>query len=121
MFGMGQKKSRLMNRMESDLSGNNPYKWSYMARSYVNDPLAINLTTGHTMLVFDNAELNTYIQAKKPLSLEFVEGKLYILTKLNDFFTKLYETGNQPQPKYLLKTIEVLIEEAMFEKEEANN
>lgn len=121
MYRLFEKKNRVRNRMESDLSGNNAYKWSYMARSYVEDPLAINLTTGHTMLVFDNVELNKYIQEKKPLSLEFVEGKLYILTKLNDFFTKLYETGNQPQPKYLLKTIEVLIEEAMFEKEEAKN
>lgn len=105
--------------MNSDLSGNNPYNWSYIARSYVDDPLAVNLTTGHTMLAFDNEELNIYIQAKKPLSKEFVEGKLYVLTKLNTFFTKLYETGNQPQPKYLLKTLEVLIDEAMFEKEGA--
>ena len=104
----------------SDLSGNNPYNWTFFHRGYVGDPLHINLTTGHTMLTFDSPDQDTFLDGHKPYSKDFIDGQIYMLSKFSDFFTKIYEAGHQPNPKYLLKALEFLSAELAFEREEAN-
>jgi hypothetical protein len=102
-----------------DLSGNmsNPYTWQFFSREYVDDPLAINITTGHTMLSFNNQEFTEYLESKKPYSRDFLEGQVFILQKCIDFFQKIYERGYQPNPKYLLKSLDMLMGEVTFEME----
>lgn len=102
-----------------DLSGNQNYNWTFFARQYINDPLAINFTTGHTMLTFDNKERQKFLDAKKPHSTDFVDGQIYMLGKFSEFFDAIYKTGHQPHPKYLLKTIEFLSQELEFKRVEA--
>lgn len=103
----------------SDISGNNPYHWTFFYREYINDPLHINLTTGHTMLTFDSPEQHSFSEQHKPFSKDFIDGQIYMLSKFSGFFEKIYETGNQPNPKYLLKSMEFLSSELAFEREEA--
>lgn len=105
--------------MASDLSGANPYEWSFFAREYTNDPLAVNLTTGHTMLTFHAPEAQPFLDSKRPYSTEFLDGQIYMLSKFSSFFHKIYEKGVQPHPKYLLKSIEFLASELEFERAEA--
>ena len=104
----------------SDLSGNNPFNWTFFYREYVNDPLHINLTTGHTMLTFDSGDQQAFLEAHKPYSKDFIDGQIYLLSKFSDFFQKIYERGEQPHPKYLVKALEFLSEELAFEREEAD-
>jgi hypothetical protein len=105
----------------SDLSGNQQFNWTFFARQYVNDPLAINITTGHTMLTFDNKQRQTFLEAKKPHSVDFIDGQIYMLQKFNEFFQAIYQTGHQPHPKYLLKTMEFLSQELEFKRAEAES
>ena len=103
------------NRMSADLSGNNPYDWSFFARDYTPDPLAINLTTGHTMLTFDSPKMKEYLNTKKPYSADFLDGQIYMLSKFSSFFHAIYQQGYQPHPKYILKAIEFLGSELEFQ------
>lgn len=105
--------------MHTDVSGNELYNWTFFARKYVADPVAINFTTGHTMLTFDNKERQVFLEAKKPHSVDFVDGQIYMLGKFSEFFQAIYEKGRQPHPKYLLKTIEFLTQELEFKRAEA--
>ena len=98
-----------------DLSGS-PYLVSYFARGYVDNPLHINLTTGHTMLSFDPDVVQEFLNNKMPYSKDFLDGQMYMLTKFSAFFNSLYEKGQQPHPKYLLKSLEFLTEELMFNR-----
>jgi hypothetical protein len=102
-----------------DLSGNEIYHWTFFARQYMPDPLSINLTTGHTMLTFDNKERLQFLEAKKPHSIDFVDGQIYMIGKFSEFFQSIYATGHQPHPKYLLKTLELLTHELEFKRAEA--
>jgi hypothetical protein len=104
---------------QNDLSGNELYNWNFFAREYVADPLAINFTTGHTMLTFDNKDRLKFLDAKKPHSIDFVDGQIYMLGKFSEFFHAIYEKGRQPHPKYLLKTLEFLTHELEFKRAEA--
>ncbi len=104
-----------MSNSSVDLSGS-PYTVSYFARGYVNDPLHINLTTGHTMLSFDPDVVQEFLNNKMPFSKDFLDGQMYMLTKFSAFFNALYEKGQQPHPKYLLKSLEFLTEELMFNR-----
>lgn len=118
-----RKKPR-MNRMttpsaQNDLSGNEMYHWTFFARQYIADPIAINFTTGHTMLTFDNKDRMAFLDAKKPHSIDFVDGQIYMLGKFSEFFQAIYSTGHQPHPKYLLKTLEFLSQELEFKRAEA--
>jgi len=122
--GKNLRKKSGMNRMatssvQNDLSGNELYNWNFFAREYVADPLAINFTTGHTMLTFDNKERLKFLDAKKPHSIDFVDGQIYMLGKFSEFFHAIYEKGRQPHPKYLLKTLEFLTHELEFKRAEA--
>jgi hypothetical protein len=103
----------------SDLSGNEMYHWTFFARNYIADPLAINFTTGHTQLTFDSKERVKFLEAKKPHSVDFVDGQIYMLGKFSEFFQAIYATGHQPHPKYLLKTLEFLTQELEFKRAEA--
>lgn len=104
----------------SDLSGNSVYNWTFFHREYIGNPLHINLTTGHTMLTFDSHDQQAFLEAHKPYSKDFIDGQIYMLSKFSDFFQKIYETGNQPHPKYLLKAMEFLSSELAFEREEVD-
>lgn len=104
-----------------DLSGNTGFEWSFFAREYTQNPLAINFTTGHTMLTFDSPEQIQFLEAKKPYTSDFVDGQIYMLAKFSEFFHSLYKNGNQPNPKYLLKSIEFLSAELEFERAEAED
>jgi hypothetical protein len=110
----------------ADLSGNSSvngasseYEWSFFTREYTDNPLAINLTTGHTMITFDSPEMSKFLEVKKPYSVDFVEGKIYMLSKFSNFFHSIYEKGSQPNPKYLLKSLEFLASELDFQRAEA--
>lgn len=105
--------------MSVDLSGNPMFEWCFFAREYNENPLAINLTTGHTMLTFDSPEHTKFLEAKKPYSTDFIDGQIYMLAKFSNFFRALYSKGAQPNPKYLLKSLEFLSEELEFERAEA--
>ena len=105
--------------MSEDLSGNGGYEYAFFAREYTQNPLAINLTTGHTMLTFDSPNHTKFLEAKKPYTPDFVDGQIYMLSKFSEFFQKLYKQGARPNPKYLLKAIEFLSAELEFERAEA--
>lgn len=105
--------------MSLDLSGNSNFEWCFFAREYTENPLAINLTTGHTMLTFDSPDHTKFLEAKKPYSADFIDGQIYMLAKFSSFFQSLYSKGIQPNPKYLLKSLEFLAEELEFERAEA--
>lgn len=117
----GIQQNLILTRMASDLSGANPYEWSFFAREYKADPLSINLTTGHTMLTFNSPELTQFLESKKPYTPDFIDGKIYMLSKFSQFFHSLYENGYQPHPKYLLKSIEFLASELEFERADAES
>jgi len=104
--------------MSSDLSGSG-FDFSFFAREYTLNPLAINLTTGHTMLTFDSPGHTKFLEAKKPYTIDFVDGQIYMLTKFIEFFQTIYKEGSQPNPKYLLKSLEFLSAELEFERAEA--
>jgi hypothetical protein len=108
--------------MSMDLSGNsnNPYEWSFFARDYTPDPMAINLTTGHTMLTFDSQKMKEYLEAKRPHTADFIEGQIYMLSKFSSFFNAIYEKGYQPHPKFLLKAMEFLSAELEFRRAEVD-
>lgn len=106
--------------MSGDLSGNTGgYEYSFFAREYTTNPLAINFTTGHTMLTFDSPNHTKFLEAKKPYSIDFVDGQIYMLAKFSEFFQEIYKQGAQPNPKFLLKAIEFLSAELEFERAEA--
>jgi hypothetical protein len=105
--------------MSIDLSGNNTFEYSFFAREHTNNPLAINITTGHTMLTFDSAEHTQFLESKKPYSIDFIDGQIYMLTKFTQFFQTIYSMGNQPNSKYLLKSLDFLAAELEFERAEA--
>ena len=98
------------------MSGNNPYEWSFFARDYTPDPLAINLTTGHTMLTFDSPEMKGFLESRKPYSADFLDGQMYMLSKFSNFFHTIYKKGFQPHPKYIIKAMEFLSAELEFQR-----
>ena len=109
----------MANLHTADLSGNEVYNWTFFARNYVNDPLAVNFTTGHTMLTFDSKDQVKFLDAKKPHTVDFVDGQIHMLGKFTEFFKAIYAKGYQPHPKYFLKTLEFLTQELEFKRAEA--
>lgn len=106
--------------MSVDLSGGaGAFEYSFFSREYTPNSLAINLTTGHTMLTFDSPSHIKFLEGKKPYSIDFVDGQIYMLSKFIDFFQHIYKQGSQPNPKYLLKSLEFLSAELEFERAEA--
>jgi hypothetical protein len=107
--------------MSADLSGtvSDAFEYSFFAREYTPNSLAINLTTGHTMLTFDSPSHTRFLEGKKPYSVDFVDGQIYMLSKFIEFFQDIYKQGSQPNPKYLLKSMEFLSAELEFERAEA--
>ncbi len=106
--------------MSVDLSGvSGGYEYSFFAREYTPNSLAINLTTGHTMLTFDSVQHNKFLESKKPYTVDFVDGQIYMLAKFIEFFQDIYKQGSQPNPKFLLKSLEFLSAELEFERAEA--
>jgi hypothetical protein len=108
--------------MSVDLSGTaGMFEYSFFAREYTANSLAINLTTGHTMLTFDSPSHTKFLEGKKPYSADFVDGQIYMLSKFIEFFQDIYKQGSQPNPKYLLKSLEFLSAELEFERAEAES